>query len=506
MIAKAREFQRAGRVVPGWARAEHRAWWCMGVVRRRGRSALTRPVARLGDASWVMQRGLPPEDVARALSLALREGALESAAALTEELLPVLETLPSKLRRRSRENVLETLLAHGARERAGLLAAGWRGDLRQSVVGVGLLEVLQQGRNDTWLPDARANLLALARDVSAQELDGSGLARAIASRPWTWVTQPELHLLACGANLKKRPALAFAHLNRFLGVHGAPRALPSPIRSGEAGLLGSLCWESSRSVNAGPLVSVIIAVRNAAATVGYAVRSLLEQSYRALEILICDDASDDATPRLLRELQQQDVRVRLFRSEKQQGTYNVRNALIERARGSLVTFHDADDLALPHRISLQVSVMAQSRAAACVGSCLRIKADDSFVFFKDQRATRLAPVSMMLRRELFRACGPFRAARVGADLELYSALREHPVGGMVRVRTPLLLARWTNGSVTRQPGTEALEDGYRAPARRAYSELLFVKYGARRDVAAEAWEQMLVSHGNYVAPAPVLEK
>ncbi len=66
---------------------------------------------------------------------------------------------------------------------------------------------------------------------------------------------------------------------------------------------------------------------NAAETEGYAIRSVLNQTYSDLELLICDDSSADGS---LAEIEKfgSDPRVRIFRSKKNQGPYNIRNALI----------------------------------------------------------------------------------------------------------------------------------------------------------------------------------
>jgi hypothetical protein len=111
--------------------------------------------------------------------------------------------------------------------------------------------------------------------------------------------------------------------------------------------------------------------------------------------------------------------VRLFGSGVRQGTYNIRNALARKARGRLLTFHDADDLALPARIARQVEAMQREGTVAATASVLRINPAGQFVFFKDQKASRLAMVSLLVRREVFEASGGFRSALFGADLELY---------------------------------------------------------------------------------------
>ena len=111
---------------------------------------------------------------------------------------------------------------------------------------------------------------------------------------------------------------------------------------------------------------------------------------------------------------------------------------------------------------------------ACVTNWLRIGANGRIVFFKNQKATRLCLASLVVSRRAFEAVGPFRSASVGADWELYCALRARfGAASIGRLEAPWVWGLWSAGSATRTAGTESLEDGYRSPARRDYSQLVF---------------------------------
>lgn len=100
-----------------------------------------------------------------------------------------------------------------------------------------------------------------------------------------------------------------------------------------------------------PLVSVVIPVYNSAATVLESVRSVLEQTYTNLEILIVDDGSTDASLALCKSLG--DPRVRIIR-QANRGLAGARNTGIRQARGVILAFLDSDDLWLPHKIERHV--------------------------------------------------------------------------------------------------------------------------------------------------------
>ena len=255
----------------------------------------------------------------------------------------------------------------------------------------------------------------------------------------------------------------------------------------------------------GPLVSVIVASWNAADTLDYAIRSILNQSYRNIEVLVADDGSTDQSGEKLRAFMD-DPRVRLFRSAKNQGPYNIRNQLIAHAKGELITFHDADDLAMPHRISTQVTAMMEKSARVSLGSWLRIKPSGHLIAFRDGHFLRMCLNSIMFTRSVFDSFGPYRSVLCGADSEFYELLRGRlPEHELIAIRQPLVLGLWSSSSLTRSAGIEADEIGYRAPARRAYAGLAGrQRILGRMIVPDEAIERSIADSGILRAPTALV--
>ncbi|MDB5538999.1 MAG: glycosyltransferase family 2 protein [Devosia sp.] len=275
-------------------------------------------------------------------------------------------------------------------------------------------------------------------------------------------------LLANYFAIRRDAALYKMFVNRALGKHGD--SLLSKVSFDQGNLLERLSFENRPPArDQHELVSVIMSSYEAAETIGYAARSILKQSYGNIELLICDDCSSDGTSRELEKLRS-DPRVRLFQSKAQQGTYGIRNSLIAEARGSYVTFHDSDDFAFPDRIERQLRFLREHGAAAVVGQWFRVTGEGEFVFSSDHAVARLAVVSLFAHRGVFERFGPYRTARVAADTEFYERLRMSLGVEAVRLMTtPLILGLASANSLTRSPGIEATEDGFRAPARRAYA-------------------------------------
>ena len=88
-------------------------------------------------------------------------------------------------------------------------------------------------------------------------------------------------------------------------------------------------------------VSVCIAQYNRCEMLRLVISDLLDQTYRDFELLVCDDASTDATPQVVAEFS--DPRIRYVRSERNLGLYPNFNRCIELAQGEYIAvYHNHD--------------------------------------------------------------------------------------------------------------------------------------------------------------------
>jgi glycosyltransferase involved in cell wall biosynthesis len=113
-----------------------------------------------------------------------------------------------------------------------------------------------------------------------------------------------------------------------------------------------------------PLVSILIPAYNAAASIGDTLRSVLEQSYSEIEVVVVDDGSTDETAEISAKVATADTRVRLIR-QANQGVAAARNAALRASRGSLIAPLDADDLW--HRDKIARQVQRFEASGSCVG-------------------------------------------------------------------------------------------------------------------------------------------
>jgi len=103
-----------------------------------------------------------------------------------------------------------------------------------------------------------------------------------------------------------------------------------------------------------PAVTVVIPAYNAERHIGEALRSVWEQTFKDVEVLLIDDGSTDST---VREGERFADRMDLdIVKQRNGGPAAARNAGIRRAHGQYCAFLDADDVMLPERLAAQIGV------------------------------------------------------------------------------------------------------------------------------------------------------
>ena len=138
-----------------------------------------------------------------------------------------------------------------------------------------------------------------------------------------------------------------------------------------------------------PRVSVVMANFRGAAHLAQAMASVLAQSEHRLELILADDASDDDSVAIARQIAAHDTRVRVIASPKNQGPAATRNLALDAATGEWLAIVDSDDVIHPDRLARLIA------AAEAAGA--DIVADD-LVYFgavpDPQGRTLLQPLAL----------------------------------------------------------------------------------------------------------------
>jgi len=186
---------------------------------------------------------------------------------------------------------------------------------------------------------------------------------------------------------------------------------------------------TSLGVPAQPLISVVMPVYNAERYVADAIASILAQTYAQFEFIIVDDGSTDGSAAIVRAFAARDARVRpLFLTHYSIG--RARNAGIALTQGGLIAHMDADDIALPERLAMQLDWMRRTGVDIC-GSCVkRFGDEDGLLWFPETHAAichellfrnGLLQPSVLLRADIPKA-HPYDERLAMDDYELWTRL------------------------------------------------------------------------------------
>lgn len=113
-------------------------------------------------------------------------------------------------------------------------------------------------------------------------------------------------------------------------------------------------------------VTVVIAARDAAATLAASVTSVLDQTAGRPEVVVVDDGSTDATSDVAR-----DLGVHVLRLPSSVGRAEARNTAIRESTRSLIAVQDADDVARPERLAATLPLLDGDVVAAGGQACFR---------------------------------------------------------------------------------------------------------------------------------------
>lgn len=253
------------------------------------------------------------------------------------------------------------------------------------------------------------------------ETEGYEKAIAWANRHFTDKVSHGMHMLRANRD-KANSAVWLDHVNAYLQQYEV-----SPLALGDSpiGVIHRLTSTPRRIVNEGPLISVIMCAYNAQETIEMAARSILDQSWRPLELLIVDDCSTDGTAQIALRLAKEDPRIKVHLNAANVGPYVGRNLALRHAKGQYITCHDSDDWAHPERLERQLDFVHREQLAGALSGMLRMRTDGHFVRFTSAREggvdgiLRLAFVSALFERKAFDAhLQNWDSVRFGADSEL----------------------------------------------------------------------------------------
>lgn len=168
-----------------------------------------------------------------------------------------------------------------------------------------------------------------------------------------------------------------------------------------------------------PEVSVIMPARNRADTIGEAMTSILGQTFANWELLVVDDGSTDETAAMAERSASADPRVTVIRVNAGGGP-RAMNIGVSRARSRWIARLDADDVAVPERLAIQLAALKSGTLALCGGQVQTTGSRQGTIWFPECHASIEAEL-------VFRVAFLHSTVCVARDLLLRHPYREDVV-------------------------------------------------------------------------------
>ncbi|TJZ89607.1 glycosyltransferase [Paracoccus gahaiensis] len=280
-------------------------------------------------------------------------------------------------------------------------------------------------------------------------------------------------LLANRALSRGRRKQWLGHLNNYLGHF---EVAPIAMKPGEQ-LIDQFATDPLPPAIGGPLVSVIMPAWNAETTIFAAAKSILEQTWRNLELLIVDDASTDSTWRVIQQLAAQDSRVKVFQNAINVGPYMSKNVAVSQAAGEWITGHDADDWAHPERIARQITFSILKDRPATLSGMARISRTGEFVRlnqigdFVNDGICRAAFISLMVQRQYFKdVLGFWDNVRMAGDSELIHRILKVERRGVPQLRAMTMLCFDTPNGLAKKAKVATNDNSEALSPRKIYKK------------------------------------
>ena len=93
----------------------------------------------------------------------------------------------------------------------------------------------------------------------------------------------------------------------------------------------------------GELVSIIVPVYNTEKYIEKCIKSILEQTYKNIELILVNDGSEQKEEAIIKKYAEYDRRIRYIKNQKNQGLFLTRISGVRHAAGKYLMFVDSDD-------------------------------------------------------------------------------------------------------------------------------------------------------------------
>ena len=115
-------------------------------------------------------------------------------------------------------------------------------------------------------------------------------------------------------------------------------------------------------------VDVLLPTYNVEKYVGTTLDCITNQTFRDINILICDDCSNDGTLEIIQNYREKDSRIKIFNNSVNRGIIYTRNKLFDLSSSEYLAICDADDIYDPQRLQIQLDFLSKNKKVDALGS------------------------------------------------------------------------------------------------------------------------------------------
>lgn len=145
------------------------------------------------------------------------------------------------------------------------------------------------------------------------------------------------------------------------------------------------------------VITIIVPVYNTAEYLDQCVQSILNQSYRNLEIILVDDGSTDLSGSICDKYAVTDIRVRVIHQQNK-GISEARNRGLDIAQGQYVTFVDSDDFIAPKMYEILINEMRITDADIVICNFACVDEEDNIIERQSPICNETLSVSSLIHK------------------------------------------------------------------------------------------------------------
>ncbi len=164
------------------------------------------------------------------------------------------------------------------------------------------------------------------------------------------------------------------------------------------------------------LVSVIIPTYNRESTIEKSLQSVMNQTYKNIEIIVIDDGSTDNTENIVKDIQDERI---LYIKQENKGVSRARNTGILNSKGEYIAFQDSDDIWHANKLEVQMKKFRNSQYGLVYSSFNKIyekknsvlpklkRGKEGNIYFDLLKLNFIGCPTVILKKEVVEKCGIF---------------------------------------------------------------------------------------------------